>query len=312
MNGRFVWRAGRLGDALYFNGIDNYATVTNLGVGNGATELTLALWFNPELKGDNRAMISSTGTDYFALLLSGYGGGNPVEFRAKGVRLTGPDSSAPAGLWTHAAGVWKSGQIQKLYLNGIEVASNPTPPAGAVNLSQWILGSDRLLADRNFGGGLDDVVIYDRALSAGEVLALYTNGMNGYNAGQQPADANDDGLPDDWQVKYFGVATAPAAAPSFDADGDGLDNVQEWRAGTIPTNAVSALRVVISSVTAADHWTVNLQWAGVFGRKYQVERTASLTENWTTLPGIIPAVTPLTSTVINSNGVGGFYRVKLQ
>ncbi len=82
--------------------------------------MTLSLWFKPAVKGDNKAMLSSQGTDYFSLLLSGYGSSNPVEFRAESARITGPDSSGPAGIWTHAVGVWKSGQIQKLYIQMLE------------------------------------------------------------------------------------------------------------------------------------------------------------------------------------------------
>ena len=47
-----------------------------------------------------------------------------------------------------------------------------------------------------------------------------------------------DGLPDDWQVKYFGLDN-PKAAPTADLDGDGQDNNFERIAGTIPTNAAS-------------------------------------------------------------------------
>ena len=148
----FVWNRGMMGNAFDADGVDDYAETVALNIGDGATDITLAAWINPDAKPANAAVISSTGTDYFSLLLSGSGTGNPVEFRAKSNGLIGPVNSGPIGKWTHAVGVWKSGQVHKLYLDGIEVANNATPPTGTVNVDQWIVGSDRLIASRYFNG----------------------------------------------------------------------------------------------------------------------------------------------------------------
>lgn len=49
------------------------------------------------------------------------------------------------------------------------------------------------------------------------------------------ADIDADGLPDTWELQYFGSKTG--ADPTGDADDDGLTNVQEFLAGTDPTKA---------------------------------------------------------------------------
>jgi predicted small integral membrane protein len=56
-----------------------------------------------------------------------------------------------------------------------------------------------------------------------------------------------DGLPDHWQVQYFGLDN-PAAAPTADPDGNGQDNWFEYLAGTVPTNAASGLVWEIAAV----------------------------------------------------------------
>jgi len=52
-------------------------------------------------------------------------------------------------------------------------------------------------------------------------------------------DGNGDGLPDAWQIQYFGSVKAASAQPTADPDGDGLSNLDEYRLGTNPTNADS-------------------------------------------------------------------------
>ena len=61
------------------------------------------------------------------------------------------------------------------------------------------------------------------------------------------ADADKDGLPDRWMTNYFGHTNGLAADKSRaqdDADADGLTNLEEYQAGTNPTNALSVLRLV--------------------------------------------------------------------
>jgi PKD repeat protein len=62
-------------------------------------------------------------------------------------------------------------------------------------------------------------------------------------------------------------------ADSSDPDGDRYSNWQEWVAGTNPTNAASALRMIRVGHVGQDTVVV---WNGVFGRRYFLERATSL------------------------------------
>lgn len=57
----------------------------------------------------------------------------------------------------------------------------------------------------------------------------------------------NDGLPDDWQARYFGVANLNAA-PTLDPDQDGFDNTFEFLAGLIPTDATSHFDLTVQPV----------------------------------------------------------------
>ena len=50
------------------------------------------------------------------------------------------------------------------------------------------------------------------------------------------SDSNGNGIPDWWEMKYFGNLNQPALA---DYDGDGVANLDEYLEGTNPTNAAS-------------------------------------------------------------------------
>jgi len=47
------------------------------------------------------------------------------------------------------------------------------------------------------------------------------------------SDTADDGMPDDWEIEYFGDTNQE---PEGDYDGDGLNNLEEYQLGTDPTN----------------------------------------------------------------------------
>jgi len=56
--------------------------------------------------------------------------------------------------------------------------------------------------------------------------------LNGIQIIQRPDDSDGDGLPDWWELKYFGNLDQ---GPNGDYDNDGLTNLQEYQHGTNPT-----------------------------------------------------------------------------
>src|SRR5207244_10367091 len=58
-----------------------------------------------------------------------------------------------------------------------------------------------------------------------------------------PSDADGDGLPDAWEIQYFGSISDPRATPDADPDGDGFTNAQEYLAGTSPGDASRAQKL---------------------------------------------------------------------
>jgi len=76
-----------------------------------------------------------------------------------------------------------------------------------------------------------------------------------------PADANYNQIPDSWEALY-GVSD-----PNGDPDGDGVNNLNEYRSGTNPTNALSWLRITEIN---NGQYGFQIAWSAVGGVRYRV------------------------------------------
>jgi len=84
-------------------------------------------------------------------------------------------------------------------------------------------------------------------------------------------DTDGDGLPDSWELRYFGSLSESRGG---DPDRDGLTNLQEFRAGTHPMDAGSSLRITAVRLVGGQ---ARITFRSVAGKSYRVERTDSLT-----------------------------------
>jgi len=176
--------AAQIENGLIFDGTDDEIITREPAALQGATELTISAWVKPDTLGDNRGIVTSLNdTDqnasYFGLLIGTGADGHPAQFRAHRGPVNGASGSIPVGRWSHLVGVWKAGEVQKLYIDGIEVGDNPSPSSVPFDTDHWVSGRDRAQGGRWFDGSMDDVAIWARALSADEVSALHTNGRDG-------------------------------------------------------------------------------------------------------------------------------------
>jgi hypothetical protein len=83
----------------------------------------------------------------------------------------------PTGVWTHVAGTY-DGAVVSVFVNGALAAS--TPRTGPIPTSPVPvrIGADSAGKNR-FAGLLDEVVLYDRALSEAELAAVVAGGARG-------------------------------------------------------------------------------------------------------------------------------------
>ncbi len=88
-------------------------------------------------------------------------------------------------------------------------------------------------------------------------------------------DSDHDTLPDWWELKYCGARNG-WARPGHNQDGDGMDDDEEYVAGTDPGDRSSELS--ITEIEETDPSTVSLTWNSVSNRVYTVEMSEGLTQ----------------------------------
>src|SRR5262249_31098304 len=71
---------------------------------------------------------------------------------------------------------------------------------------------------------------------------LVSGGTISFNGNYTFKDVNSNGIPDAWELKYFGNVSANRTAFT-DSDGDGLSDLSEFMAGSDPNNPPRAFRV---------------------------------------------------------------------
>jgi uncharacterized repeat protein (TIGR01451 family) len=123
-------------------------------------------------------------------------------------------------------------------------------------------------------------------------------------------DADHDGLPDAWEIRYFGSTNA---APHDDPDGDGLDNLAEYRAGTDPKDASSLTAIQSVKVRGND---IIVRFMSVGGKVYRLERANGFPAlDWKVILDHIPGTGDMVEAVDAGAASGGrsaaFYRVTI-
>jgi hypothetical protein len=119
-------------------------------------------------------------------------------------------------------------------------------------------------------------------------------------------------IPIPW-LRQYGLPT-DGSADYVDTDGDGMNNWQEWIAGTNPTDTASFLQM--TSVVPNGASGVTVSWQSVSGVTYYIQRGTNLGANaaFTTLQSNIAGQAGTTSYTDStpSSGNSSFYRVGVQ
>ncbi|MBN8246759.1 MAG: hypothetical protein J0L84_04870 [Verrucomicrobia bacterium] len=117
-------------------------------------------------------------------------------------------------------------------------------------------------------------------------------------------DDNADGLPDDWQLSFFGTRRELWPSPVDDSDGDGVSNRNEFLSGTNPTSAASLLQVLLVESPQGPLLTWNTMPGGI----YQPQWSSNL-RDWSDLGSPRLAPSEVDSLPASDTPANSYYRV---
>lgn len=174
-----TWAAGKINNAIQLNGTNRIEVNSLLG---SPKNVTIAAWANLTAPDSGGGEIASIG-DYFSVRLND--GSSTRAFFYNGsawVYATATQTFTGSG-WHHFAGVFSDDQNTcKLYIDGVEAASVST----TVTIPYTGLGTKTVIGAHgngqtnfDFGGKLDDVRIYNRALCPAEIQEIKGSSFGG-------------------------------------------------------------------------------------------------------------------------------------
>lgn len=176
-----TWVEGYSGSGLSFDGNDDYVEVPHSDVLTITDYITISAWVHGGTLGSGENWIVNKGmvdkeANYFFLVRGkkirlGY-----FDTSGSEKRIESPDVNW-SDRWFHIAATWQpfgSKRMGRIYVDGVEVRADDMDKIVGTNTSPLAIGRKHK-GDKWYWGLLDEVRIYNRTLSASEIMDI-TNG----------------------------------------------------------------------------------------------------------------------------------------
>ena len=175
--------AGLVGQAFALDGSNDYVDLGNApSLHVSAGDFTVDTWVRFNAPGGDMSIVDKmsvggVNVDGWRLLKQGdnhfwfcLGGGSGNGCTPGGATTVISTTSATTGTWFHVTAVKSSTEIA-IYINGVKEASKPPSPFADTHSANLLIGS-YILQGAFLNGLVDEVEIFNRALSASEIQAI--------------------------------------------------------------------------------------------------------------------------------------------
>ena len=286
MDANTDWVAGKIGKALDFDGVDDYMTATASTLPTGSNPVTVAAWFYVNSYDNIRTAIAGYGqlaTNYanFEMIIGTSGENRRIMIVTEGTSMYGT-ASVTTGIWHHGV-IIDDGTNMEIYLDG-QLDASAARLSVSNKLSQYVYIGDYINQSESWelNGKVDDVRIYNRALSATEILTLY-NSTKSTKVNSSQNNKLTNGLVGLWSFDGPDISGTTAYDRSGNANNGTLTGSPSLIAGRIGqgmsfdgvndyANITSADSIKFTSTFSASAWinpdsiTVTEKFSGIVGK----------------------------------------------
>src|SRR3989344_1167960 len=166
--------SGKIGKSFSFDGAGDYVELGD-GSLNYNSDTSVSMWFYALNITDFKRLFNMDSSNNNNFLIGFFDNQIYVDDGVVGGARSG---TINANQWYHVVVLFNNTNIQssKVYLNGVDST------AGTIGATMSVTSTTRITSTStvSFNGSIDDVMIFNRSLSAGEVMALYANTTSKY------------------------------------------------------------------------------------------------------------------------------------
>jgi hypothetical protein len=179
-----TFAAGNIGQAFNFDGVNDSVQVPDNANQNINGSFSAETWIFPRSVSNNspRILEKSDGSNRWVLLINQSSPANAlgIVINPSQVALFSPPNSIVLNQWSHVAFTYDSVTNEvKLFINGTQVATTTTTAITTTTTNPLVIGNDFSTGTRPFDGLIDEPAIYNSALSATQIQAIFNSGTAG-------------------------------------------------------------------------------------------------------------------------------------
>ena len=185
------------GDSLNFDGTDDYVTIAD-SASLDVTNITIALWVNVDRVDITQHFVSkwviSTNDRSYALYMNADTVQFETSFNGSASDILSSTVVLSSGTWYHLAATF-NGTVKRIYINGTERGNKSVTGNLYISIASLTIGTINTSLGNHVDGLMDEVSIYNTALSADEVKALSQRRKDSADVGDLPTVGSEESVP---------------------------------------------------------------------------------------------------------------------
>ncbi|QEQ97301.1 hypothetical protein F0U83_11580 [Neptunomonas concharum] len=205
VNGVISTVGGQVCGLAQFDGVDDFIRLPDNGLLDLSTSLTVTAWVKLDAIPTELKSFISKDTNYEIHINQNrqiywwWNDSNGV------TRNLTSSAQVSVGQWHHVVVTYQPDQ-QIIYLDGVEVARQSYPDGLVINNRELQIGQDQGVAARFFNGDIDEVKVFDVALTPFEVEDIFANEQAGrnYDGSVRPCNCTPPPSVDHYSVSHSG------------------------------------------------------------------------------------------------------------